>query len=137
MSSRTFVLSAMLVCTSILAAQTSIDVEKKKKMAEKGYLASLKFDNANVRNSAIFRVMQFHHRFPDYDMQNLIAQLQTMSLNDQSARNRLYAFIAMTYLSDFRFCRVAETPPKLEAQKDEYFLKLQNMLNDQTLTAQR
>lgn len=103
--------------------------------ARRNYLWSLSSAHASIRNSTVFRVMQYRASFPQDDMQPLVQALREMSMKDASSQNRLYAFIAVTFLENENLLRVAGAPPKEEDEKEAYFARLQNILQSNAVMA--
>ena len=72
--------------------------------------------------------MQLHARFPEYDISPLLAEMQKLSSSDVSLTNRLYAFLAMSFLTDSTLRARFVEPPRSEEGKDEYFAQLQQII---------
>lgn len=121
-----WVLAALL---GSAAAQESMTLTAKQKLARRGYLQSLKSEHACIRNSAIFQVMQYRARFPQDDMSLFIKSLRDLSRNDSTPKNRLYAFLACTFLENQQLLLTAGVPPKGEDEKEIYFNRLQRILH--------
>jgi hypothetical protein len=96
--------------------------------AKRGYLLSLASEHACIRNSTIFFVMQYHARYPQDDVRPFVKVLRDMSVKDAVPQNRLYAFIACTFLENERLMRIAGLPPKHEGDKEAYFARLHEIL---------
>lgn len=111
------------------AAQENVVPAAKQKLARRGYLVALKSEHACIRNSAIFQVMQYQARFPQEDMSLFIKSLRDLSRNDSTPQNRLYAFLACTFLENQQLRLTAGAPPKGEDEKEIYFNRLQKILH--------
>ena len=127
MSRLTIATVAMLVSCHCLMAQSSNAATAKQQLAVKAYAATLQSEHQSVRNSAIFRTMQLHARFPELDISPLLVELQKLSSTDESLTNRLYAFLAMSFLTDSTLKARLVAPPQSEEDKDEYFAQLQQI----------
>lgn len=127
MSRLTIATVAMLVSFQCLMAQSPHAATTKQELAVKAYAASLQSEHQSVRNSAIFRAMQLHARFPDLDISPLLVEMQKLSSSDESLTNRLYAFLAMSFLTDSTLKARLVEPPQSEEDKDDYFAQLQQV----------
>lgn len=100
---------------------------EKQQVARQNYLSALNAKHEGVRNSAIFRVLQYKAAYPQDDCRVFIKRLQRISLNDSSVKNRMYAFLACAFLQDGKLPAEAQ-PPQTEDEKDGYFAELQELL---------
>lgn len=125
----------MLIIASLLAAfiggaaaQETMTPPTKQKLAKHGYLMALKSEYTCIRNSAIFQVMQYQTRYSQDNMRPFVKALRELSQNDPAPQNRLYAFLAVTFLENERLLQAAGAPPKGEDEKSLYFARLQEIL---------
>ena len=109
----------------------------KQKIAKRNYLLALNSEYACIRNSAIFHVMRYQARFPQDDLRSFVKVLREMSQNDSFPQNRLYAFLACTFLENATLLQAAGVPPKQEDDKDVYFVRLQKILLNQEALASK
>ena len=124
-------LTIALLATGLIGAATgqeSLEQAKLQIHAQRNYLASLESEHECIRNSAVFRVMQYRARFPQVDLQPFVKALREMSEKDSSPQNRLYAFLACTFLENGQLLQAAGAPPKQEDEKHTYFLRLQGLM---------
>jgi hypothetical protein len=119
------------------AAKDNMTPQAKQKLAKRNYLLALSSEYACIRNSAIFHVMRYQARFPQDDLRPFVKSLREMSQNDPSLQNRLYAFLACTFLENEKLLQAAGTPPKQEDDKDIYFVHLQKILLNQEALASK
>ncbi|MGH7600212.1 MAG: hypothetical protein ACREOI_27980 [bacterium] len=127
-------LAALIGCA---AAKENIAPQTKQKLAKRNYLLALKCEHASIRNSAIFHVMKYQARFPQDDSRPFVKLLRGMSQNDPSPQNRLYSFLACTFLENEKLLQAAGVPPKQEDDKGIYFVRLQEILqNHEALASQ-
>ncbi|MEK7730048.1 MAG: hypothetical protein AAB354_16700 [candidate division KSB1 bacterium] len=122
---RNLVLAA-LVCFGC-AAQLQGARPEKQQVARRNYLAMLNSKHEGVRNSTIFRVLQYKVAYPQDACSDFLKRLQQISLNDPSAKNRSYAFLASAALQDAKLLRRAQ-PPEFEDEKEAYFARLHDAL---------
>ena len=125
------ILTLALLAAGLIGAAAGEDLPdqiKLQKRAKQNYLLALQSEHACIRNSAIFRVMQYRAHFPQEEVQPFVKVLREMSMKDASPQNRLYAFIACTFLQNEKLQRTAGAPPKLEEDKEAYFARLQGIL---------
>lgn len=125
---RNLILSALLCMAG--AAQLHSGEPTKQQVAKRNYLNSLQSEHEGVRNSAIFRVLQYKAAYPEDDCNDFLKRLQWMSLNDSLAKNRMHAFLACAVLQDAKLLAAVQ-PPSLEDGKDEYFAGLQDAMQRQ------
>lgn len=100
---------------------------EKQQAARQNYIFALNSEHDGVRNSAIFRVLQYKAAFPQDACADFIKRLQQMSLQDASVKNRMYAFLACALLQDAKLFAVA-LPPHSEDEKEAYFASLHEVL---------
>lgn len=134
---RRMLIVAGLLATLIggAAAQEKMTPQALQKLAKHGYLLALKSDLTCIRNSAIFQVMQYQTRYPQDDLRPFVKALRELSQNDPAPQNRLYAFLAVTFLENARLLQTAGQPPKSEDQKSLYFARLQEILQNNAALA--
>jgi hypothetical protein len=119
------------------AAKDNMAPPAKQKIAKRNYLLALNSEYACIRNSAIFHVMRYQARFPQDDLHPFVKVLREMSQSDPFPQNRLYAFLACTFLENATLLQAAGVPPKQEDDKDIYFVRLQKiLLNQEALVSQ-
>jgi hypothetical protein len=116
-------------------AQGDFQQAKFRALAKSSYLWCLSSEHPAIRNSAVFRVMQYRMSYPQEDMQPFVKALREMSLKDASSQNRLYAFLACTYLENENLLKAAGAPPEFEDEKQAYFTHLQRILQDDVAVA--
>jgi len=104
-------------------------------LARRSYLFALNSEHACIRNSAVFRVLQFHAVFPQEEMKTFVKTLREMSVKDASPQNRLYAFIACTFLENENLMKAAGAPPEKEDEKEAYFTRMQGILQSNAALA--
>src|SRR5262245_46911051 len=126
-------IASVLGCAAV--ADGNLRQTKQQLLARRSYLWSLNSEHAGVRNSAVFRVMQYRLNFPQDDMQPFMKALREMSTKDTSSQNRLYAFIAVTFLENEELLKAANAPPNEEQEKEAYFTHLQNILQNNAVVA--
>ncbi|NUO82179.1 hypothetical protein HUU05_19075 [candidate division KSB1 bacterium] len=119
-----------LACTAPLRGEEP----QKQQVAKRNYLTSLQSKHEGVRNSTIYRVLQYKAAYERDDCSAFLKRLQEMSLNDPSPKNRVYAFLACALLQDAKL-RAAAKPPEWEEEKDAYFASLQELLQRQWAVA--
>lgn len=102
--------------------------------ARQNYIFALSSEHEGVRNSAIFRVLQYKAAYPQDDCSAFIKRLQQISLDDSSVKNRMYAFLACALLQDAKLFAAA-LPPQSENDKDAYFAGLHNVLQKESSVA--
>lgn len=129
-----WLLAALIGCA---AAKENMAPPTKQKIAKRNYLLALNSEFACIRNSAIFHVMRYQARFPQDDLRPFVKLLREMSRNDPSPQNRLYAFLACTFLENKTLLQAAGVPPKQEDEKDGYFEHLQKILLNHEALARR
>lgn len=128
-----WLLATLMGCA---AAKENLTPPAKQKLAKQNYLLALNSEYACIRNSTIFHVMKYQARFPQDDLRPFVKLLREMSRNDPSPQNRLYAFLACTFLENEILLQAAGVPPKQEDEKEIYFAHLQNiLLNQETLAS--
>ena len=120
-----------------VAAQETASSASKQQLAQQGYLTCLRSDHEGVRNSTIFRVMQYAALFPKDDLSPFLQELREISLNDPSPRNRLYAVVAYTILENVELRKEMEAPPRNEEEKEAYFGRLHEFLQNHQMVAKR
>ncbi len=129
---RNLLLSALL-CLGC-ATQFHGGEPAKQQAAKRNYLALLQSEHEGVRNSTIFRVLQYKAAYPQDDCRDFLKRLQEISLNDPSTKNRVYAFLACTLLRDAKLMAAAQ-PPLTEEEKETYFAGLQEVLQQHWIAA--
>jgi hypothetical protein len=134
---RNMIVTAWLLAIFIgsAAAQENMTPQTKQKFAKRSYLLALKSEYACIRNSAIFHVMRYQERFPQDDLRPFVKLLHGLSQNDPSPQNRLYAFLACTFLENAKLLQAAGVPPKGEDGKSVYFVRLQEILQNNVALA--
>jgi hypothetical protein len=134
---RKMIVIAWLLATFVgsAAAQENMAPQTKQRLAKHGYLLALKSKYACIRNSAIFQVMQYQTRYPQDDMRPFVKALRELSQNDPAPQNRLYAFLACTFLENEKLLQMAGVPPKGEDRKIVYFVRLQEILQNNSALA--
>ncbi len=136
---RKMIVIASLLATLIgsAAAQENMPPSAKQKLARRSYLLALKSEHACIRNSATFQVMKYQTSFPQDDMTLFVKSLRELSRNDPVPQNRLYAFLAHTFLENQRLLSAAGAPPKGEDEKEIYFVRLQEILHSNETLASK
>lgn len=129
----TLLMAGLLGCAA--ATDGTLQRDQLQARARRSYLWSLNSAHAGIRNSAVFRVMQYRASFPQDDMQLMVQALREMSMKDASSQNRLYAFIAVTFLENENMLKAAGVPPEREDEKEAYFARLQNILQSNAVMA--
>lgn len=117
---------AAILCLGC-AAQLQGAQSEKQQVARDNYVRALNSEHDGVRNSAIFRVLQFKAAYSQDTCADFIKRLQEMSLRDVSVRNRMYAFLACALLQDENLFAAA-MPPRSEDEKEAYFANLHRVL---------
>lgn len=117
---------AAILCLGC-AAQLQATQSEKQQVARHNYVLALNSEHDGVRNSAIFRVLQFKAAYPQDACADFVKRLQEMSLQDASVRNRMYAFLACALLQDAKLFAAA-LPPHAEDEKEAYFANLHQVL---------
>jgi hypothetical protein len=127
---RKMIVAAWLLAALIggAAAKDNMAPQTKQKIAKRNYLLALNSEYACIRNSAIFHVMRYQARFPQDDLRPFVKLLREISRNDPSPQNRLYAFLACTFMENEKLMQAAGVPPAQEDEKDLYFVRLQKIL---------
>ncbi len=117
------------------AGQNQPQQDRLQMLAKRSYLSSLNSEHACIRNSTIFRVMQYRAAYPQDDLRPFVKALREMSVKDASPQNRLYAFVACTFLENEKLWQAAGKPPKQEDGKEAYFARLQGILQSNEAVA--
>ena len=81
--------------------------------------------------------MQYQTRFPQEDVRPFVKALRGLSQNDPSPQIRLYAFLACTFLENEKLLQAAGVPPQREDEKENYFMRLQEILHNHEALASR
>lgn len=123
-------LLAVLLCLGCAAHLQAAELDKQQ-AARRNYLTLLQAQHEGVRNSTIFRVLQYKAAYPNDRCADFIKRLQHLSLHDASAKNRMYAVMACTLLQDPGLLKLAP-PPSAEEQKEDYFAGVHAVLQKET-----
>lgn len=123
-------LLAAVLCSGC-AGQLHSAESAKQQVAKRSYLALLKSEHEGVRNSTIFRVLQYQAAYPAADRSDFIKRLQQISAQDPSAKNRMYAFLACALLQDEKLLAAA-IPPAAEEEKEAYFARVHEVIQLQS-----
>ncbi len=79
----------------------------------KNYLTALKSDNAGLRNSALYQLVQLKAKYPDADLSACEKCIAQMSSKDKNTRVRINAGLALLGLQD------AQLPTKVKANDEQ------------------
>ncbi len=123
-------LLAALLCLGCAANLQTAEINKQQ-AARRNYLSLLQAQHEGVRNSTIFRVLQYKAAYPNDRCADFIKRLQHLSLHDVSAKNRMYAVMACTLLQDAALLKLAP-PPLAEEEKETYFAGVHAVLQKHT-----
>ncbi|MBN2356754.1 hypothetical protein JXO59_11625 [candidate division KSB1 bacterium] len=78
----------------------SLDVEQKKELAIKGYMAGIKSDNVGLRNSVLYKIAQLKSQHPETDCSVFVPELKRMIAKDQNRLLQLHAQLTLIYIQD-------------------------------------
>ncbi len=79
----------------------------------KNYLTALKSDNAGLRNSALYQLVQLKAKFPKADLGACQRHIAQMSSKDKNPRVRINAGLALLFLND------TQLPTKVKINSEE------------------
>lgn len=101
------------------------------KMARQNYLAALDSENPGVRADAIFQILKFKVRYPQENFRPFIKKFEKMSQQDACLQNRLYAYLAETFLENQAMA--SQIDPQKYANAPAFFTEMLGDLDSERL----
>ena len=118
----------------VASSHAKMNQEQKVESAKQNYIATLKSDYSELRNSAIYGIAQLKSVYPTTDFKDVRTALFKVAEKDKTPRNRLRALLTLVYIDDKNLHQQVKATHNGEARNyDEFYKELYDSMHSNLL----